>query len=166
MKKVRLKQWQKNEQRSQDGLALLKEGLSPAAVAERLGVCRATVYNWLARADSPQGAIAKPGAKPALSPAQERALLEMLAQGAVNHGFPNEVWTAKRIAKLIRRHFAVQYHFKSIPALLARLGWSWQKPEKRAKGHNDEQIARWAAEDWPRIKKKGPAAGGHDHLRR
>lgn len=89
----------------------------------------------------------------ALSPAQERALLEMLAQGAVHHGFPNEVWTAKRIAKLIRRHFGVQYHFKSIPALLARLGWSWQKPEKRAKGHNDEQIARWAAEDWPRIKK-------------
>jgi len=48
--------------------------------------------------------------------------------------------------------------------VLTALGWSWQKPERRAIERDEAAIARWTREAWPRIKKAAPgiphAAGG------
>jgi hypothetical protein len=33
------------------------------------------------------------------------------------------------------------------------MGWSCQKPEKRARERDEEAIAGWRQMDWPRIKK-------------
>ena len=33
------------------------------------------------------------------------------------------------------------------------MGWSRQRPARRAVERDDEAIARWVAEDWPRVKK-------------
>ncbi|WP_420082734.1 winged helix-turn-helix domain-containing protein (plasmid) [Streptomyces sp. JL4002] len=35
------------------------------------------------------------------------------------------------------------------------LGWSLQRPERRAVERDESEIARWIAHEWPRIK-KGP----------
>ena len=45
--------------------------------------------------------------------------------------------------------------------VLTALGWSWQKPERRAIERDEAAIARWTREAWPRIKK---AAGRGAHL--
>ncbi|MFJ1890688.1 IS630 family transposase [Streptomyces sp. NPDC088170] len=37
--------------------------------------------------------------------------------------------------------------------LTDRLGWSLQRPERRAIERNESEIARWIAHEWPRIKK-------------
>jgi hypothetical protein len=34
------------------------------------------------------------------------------------------------------------------------LGWSCQKPERRAVERDEVAIARWMQQDWPRIKKR------------
>ncbi|WP_443080649.1 winged helix-turn-helix domain-containing protein [Streptomyces sp. PTD5-9] len=34
-----------------------------------------------------------------------------------------------------------------------RLGWSLQRPERRAVERDDSETARWTAHEWPRIKK-------------
>jgi hypothetical protein len=39
--------------------------------------------------------------------------------------------------------------------LTGRLGWSLQRPERRAVERDESAIARWIAHEWPRIK-KGP----------
>jgi hypothetical protein len=39
-----------------------------------------------------------------------------------------------------------------------RLGWSRQRPSRRALERNEEAISNWVAKDWPRIK-KAPGAG-------
>ncbi|MFJ4866852.1 winged helix-turn-helix domain-containing protein [Streptomyces sp. NPDC088748] len=39
--------------------------------------------------------------------------------------------------------------------LTGRLGWSLQRPERRAVERDESEIARWIAHEWPRIK-KGP----------
>jgi hypothetical protein len=45
--------------------------------------------------------------------------------------------------------------------LRTRLGWSKQRPARRAVERNDEAIATWVKEQWPRIKKApGAAAPG------
>jgi hypothetical protein len=34
------------------------------------------------------------------------------------------------------------------------LGWSCQRPERKARERNEEAIRRWVRHRWPRIKKK------------
>lgn len=88
---------------------------------------------------------------------------KILEGGAVRYGFPTEVWTGKRIAKVIRDRFGVAYHFKSIPYLLHLLGWSWQKPRKNALERDEAAVAHWVRYKWPRI--KSPDAGSDDGFR-
>ena len=47
-----------------------------------------------------------------------------------------------------------------------RLGWSHQKPQKRALERKEGEIRRFVREDWPRVKKKRRAAGRPYRLRR
>jgi hypothetical protein len=58
-----------------------------------------------------------------------------------------------RIAQLIQRLTGVRYHPGHLWTVLhQRLGWSVQRPIRRALERDDQAIARWVAEDWPRIK--------------
>jgi transposase len=41
--------------------------------------------------------------------------------------------------------------------LLRSLGWSPQKPQRRAVERDEAEIQRWVKEEWPRAKKKPPA---------
>ncbi|MCH8316166.1 MAG: winged helix-turn-helix domain-containing protein [Planctomycetes bacterium] len=64
-----------------------------------------------------------------------------------------------RIAKLIERKFGVGYHVDHLPRLLRGLGFSCQKPTRRAKERDAEAIRRWVAVDRPRIKKRRRVSG-------
>ena len=81
----------------------------------------------------------------------------MLLEGAREPGYPTDLWTCPRVADLIRKRFGVDYHVDHIGRLLRSLGFSTQKPQRRAVERNEEEIQRWVAEDWPRIKKNGAA---------
>jgi Winged helix-turn helix len=51
----------------------------------------------------------------------------------------------------------VRYHPGHVWVILRhRLGWTLQRPERRASERDEEAIARWVAQDWPRIKKGPP----------
>ena len=149
-----LKMWEQQEQLRLRGVAMLREGLSPTEISRRLGVARLTVYRWKSRGRGKGAKIERSGRKPALSVRQRRQLERILERGAVAYGFPTDVWTGKRIARAIRERFGIDYHFKSIPALLHALGWSWQKPQTRAIERNERAVASWVRYKWPRIKKK------------
>ncbi|MBI5410978.1 MAG: winged helix-turn-helix domain-containing protein, partial [Nitrospirae bacterium] len=45
------------------------------------------------------------------------------------------------------------YHHNHVGKLLHQLGWSHQKPERRAMERNDAAIAAWKRAVWPRVKK-------------
>jgi len=62
------------------------------------------------------------------------------------------------VAELIEKHFGVRYHPGHVWHLLRGMGWSSQKPERRARERNEEAIRRWRQEDWPRIRKSPPQA--------
>ncbi len=57
---------------------------------------------------------------------------------------------------MIRKHFAVTYDPSGVWHLLQRLGWSCQKPERRARERDEQAIATWYKKDLPRIKKRPP----------
>jgi len=68
-------------------------------------------------------------------------------------GYPNELWTLKRIASLIRKEFGVQYHPSHLWRVLQSCGWSCQVPERRAIQRDEEAIAHWKRHKWPATKK-------------
>ena len=87
-------------------------------------------------AGRPGGLAAKPsrGPRPRLSDQQLAVLEALLNQGAVAHGWPNHLWTSKRVAVMIKRHFGVCYHPDHVRRLLnRRLRWTSQKPQKHAR---------------------------------
>jgi transposase len=94
-----------------------------------------------------------------LTDQQCEQLLQLLLQGAQANGFPNELWTLKRIAAVIRVQFGVDYHPAHVWKILRRLGWSCQVPERRALQRDEQAIAHWKRDQWPAIKKSPPPGG-------
>lgn len=94
-----------------------------------------------------------PGRPRKLDAAQRKRLVGLLFKGATAHGWRTDPWTTARIAELIRHKFSIEYHRDHIGRLLHNLGWSVQKPERRALERDEEAIARWKQKDWPRIRK-------------
>src|SRR5262249_27089229 len=143
---------------------LKQQGWSQRQIAAALGVSEGAVSQWLRRAR--EGGVEalrrrpRPGPKPQLTAAQRAELGRLLAQGAEAHGFLGEVWTAPRVATVIRRHFGVAYHLAHVSRLLRRRKWSVEKPGRRATQRDEAAIARWWAERWPALKKRRKRRGG------
>lgn len=153
---------QELERRRLRALAMLREGLLPHEVAQRLGVDRRSVRRWKAAARGGGGREALrarpvPGRPTKLDERQRRRLEKLLLKGPLAAGFETDLWTCPRVAELIERNFAVAYHVDHVGRLLHELGWSPQKPTRLAIERDEEGIRRWMHADWPRVKKTLPA---------
>lgn len=122
----------------------MNKGDSPTVIARILGVCRTSLYRWKKMAlAAPQGLASRshPGPKVRLAPEQLTQLETLLSEGATKHGWPNALWSAQRVAEMIRRHFGIEYHVEHVRKVLRhRLRWSSQRPQKKAKQRNAEKI--------------------------
>jgi transposase len=142
------------ERRRRRAVELLGRGESPSTVARILGVHETSVHRWRRLAGTEAGLDAKPhqGPTPRLSDEQLTQLEQLLLQGAKHHGWPNQLWTASRVATVIQRHFGLKYHPEHVRKILKRrLGWTSQKPQLRAKEQNDKEVERWLDDEFPRI---------------
>ncbi len=153
------------ERRRRRAVQLLQKGESPTLIARILGVQRCSIYRWARLAShGPDGlaAVRNPGPTPRLDDDQLRSLETLLLQGAHAHGWPNDLWTAARVALLIRRHFGIAYHPDHVRRFLrTRLHWTSQKPQRKARERDEEEIARWQHEEFPRIVRETWTRGGH-----
>jgi transposase len=154
---------QLNEWRRLRAWALHQEGWSGGAIARVLGVTPGAISQWLKRAreGGAQALVHRmpPGPPSKLTAEQKAALVRLLEQGAEAHGFLGDVWTTKRVAALIRQAFGVRYHPASMSRLLREIGWSVQKPIKRATQRNEAAIEQWRIERWPALQAKPKASG-------
>jgi transposase len=138
--------------------ALHQQGWMGKTIAEVLGVSKGAVSQWLRRARE-GGAEAlysqpPPGPTPRLTAEQLSKLPGLLARGAESFGFIGEVWTAKRVAAIIRQEFGIGYHPDHVRRLLRAAGWSPQKPIRRATQRDEAAIERWTTERWPALQAK------------
>src|SRR5438046_7163218 len=85
----------------------------------------------------------QPGYPPLLNQAQRGELVGVLGAGPRACGFDGG-WTLARVATVIRRRFGVVYRYPSaVSTLLHRLGFSVQKPARRAVERDERAIAAW-----------------------
>lgn len=143
---------------------LLLAGKTPAQAAQAVGVARQTAYTWKAVLD--EGGIDALRAMPArgrparLDQQQLQALGRMLLDRPTDHGFGTELWTLKRIGALIERQYGVKYGLTQIWRILGSLGFSVQKPERRAIERDEDAVQTWKRQTWPGLKKKRAAREG------
>ena len=145
------------EERRRRALALLDEGFSLNEVGRRMGCSPSSVMRWRnARRRGGLKALKvrfSPGRPKKLGAAQRQALVRMLVKGAMAHGYATQLWTTGRIADVTWKRFRVRYHPDHVGRLMHSLGWSHQKPSKRALERDEKSIGRFLREDWPRVRK-------------
>jgi transposase len=149
---------QELERRRRQAMALMDQGMKAAAVARAVGTSRASVTRWRqayeAGGPAAMAATPHPGGVSKLTDGQRKRLVRMLLDGPGKHGYATQLWTLARVAELIAVRFGVQYHPSTVWHILRGMGWSCQKPERRARERDEQAIATWRRQDWPRIKKR------------
>jgi transposase len=146
------------EERRMRAADMFEQDVAPAEIARRLGVCHQIVSDWRAawRRSGRDGlrAAGRAGRLPKLNRDQLAQVEIELAKGAEANGYPNEVWTLKRVAEVIQRVTGVSHHPARVWYILRRgLNWSWQRPARRATERNDAAIQHWVKKRWPALKK-------------
>lgn len=150
-------------------VALWQQGWKQNAIAAALGITQGGVSRTLTKFKQ-QGESAlqyrKPtGAPPRLTQEQFAQLVEELNKGALHHGFAGEVWTRKRVKTVIEQLFTVSYDVSQIGRILKKVGWSRQKPQKKAYQQNAQAVQEWRDERLPELK-KSPAGEASNPLYR
>ena len=137
---------------------MLQKGKGCAEVALAVGVARQTVYTWKALLDEggidALRAVPEPGRPGALDAAQLAALRAAVLQSPTAYGFATELWTLKRVGAVIERMHGVRFSQSHVWRILGALGFSPQKPERRAIERNEDAVRSWKRSTWPALKKK------------
>jgi len=143
---------------------LLIAGKGCAEVALTVGVARQTVYTWKRLLDA-GGIDALRGVPERGRPAQldEHQLASVrsaVLQSPTEHGFATELWTLRRVGAVVERMHGVRFSQTQVWRILGSLGFSPQKPEKRAIERNEDAVRAWKRRTWPSLKKKPSEKAG------
>src|SRR5215471_11502766 len=119
------------ERRRRRAVELVEQGESPTTVARILGVRTPSLHRWRRLARKPHGLDAKPipGRPPRLTD-----------------------YHLRKLARLIRERLGVSLHPEHVRKILKqRLGWTSQKPQRKAREQNDKEVERWLGDELPRL---------------
>jgi len=156
MAKKEPKRWK--EERRKRAWALYQTGWKQKDIAEALGVTQGAVSQWIKSGieggEAALRARKSPGSPRRLSTTDRQRIPGLLERGAESFGFRGDLWTCPRVAKVIERELGVKYHPAHVSRILKELGWTPQKPIRRAKQRKEAEIRRWKEERWPELKKR------------
>ena len=134
----------------------VERGQTVAEVAAAFGVNERSVYRWLAAyASGGQQALqAKPipGRPTKLKAKHLRWLASTLRDTSPQqHCFEFALWTLSLIGEVIEREFDIKLSRSAVGRAMAALGFTPQRPLRRARERDPVLVARWEREDYPAI---------------
>lgn len=146
------------EKRRCHALKLAKQGWKQKEIATALDVSKGAVSQWIkvSKQEGKSGLLARAhtGRPPELADEEKRLIPDYLSHGAESYGFQGEVWTCRRVRKMIEIEFGVSYHKSHVARLLKELNWTPQQPVERATQRNEEAVTDWRKHVWSDMKKK------------
>ncbi len=164
------------EFRRRCGVGLIDRGVSVSTIADVFGVSPSSLRRWhtlakprsvnrYTRLSTPRvrrtknGSIGRPRK---LTDQQLRDLEQLLSQGATAHGWMNDLWTTKRIAEVIRRHFHISCRPNQAWTIVTKyLGWTAQRPVQQLRSPDDAEIVRWLEQDYPIVLERAHRRNAH-----
>ena len=145
-------------------IELATSSIPTAMVADVLGVTTAAISRWrkLGHPVCESAGTSGAGRPRKLTDEQIAELAKLLSKGATSHGWPNDLWTTKRMAEVIRKHFSVTCHPNQAWTIVTKyLGWTSQRPIQQLRAADDDETNRWLEEDYPRIVAKAYRRGAY-----
>lgn len=145
------------EQRRRVAVTDWRRGMGVREVARKHGVSHVSVLRWISRheREGMRGLRStRATGRPCLVCRRWLAKLPgLLTKGASHFGYLSDLWTTDRVAEVIHRFTGVRYHPAHVWRLLQWLGFSWQRPERRARERDERKVRQWLRTVWPAIKK-------------
>lgn len=164
MKKIDTRKIGKEAQQQLRYIAVrrLNEGKSASEISEALDVHASSVRKWwrLYKKYGISGLILKKrGAKPGTNLKLNFDQLKILKESIINKSpnkfkIPHLLWTRKTIKFLIFKLWNIHIPLRTISDYMKRLGFTPQKPLKRAYQQNPKAVKKWIDYDYPQIYKK------------
>jgi transposase len=152
------------EKRRRRAAQMFDRNVPVPEVVRRLGVARQVAYRWHAAWETGgEAALASKGAagpKCKLTAAQTQQVIDALLKGPLAQGYKTQLWTLPRMAGLIENLTGVRYHPGHVWRILGNLGFSCQRPERRAIERDETAIGEWKRVKWPALKKKRSGKAG------
>src|SRR5262245_1986445 len=122
------------ERRRQLAVQRHLDGYSTEEIADFLGVDPSSVRRWLSVFRDPgwPALAARPisGRPPKLTRPQEKVVLRWLKDSPTEHGFPTDLWTCPRLARLIAQAWGVAFRPEYLGRWLRARGHSPQRPRR------------------------------------
>jgi len=145
-------------------VAAVKRGELVSSVAATFGVNERSVYRWLADyANGGQKALqAKPipGRPTILKTKHLRWLADTVRNTTPQqHRFEFALWTLSVIADIIKREFQITLSRSAVGRAMASLGFTPQRPLRRARERDPVLVERWEREDYPAIAHEAKRVG-------
>jgi transposase len=143
---------------------MFDEGRTSAEIARVLNVDDQTVRAWrrIYQKLGRPGLVSRkaPGRPAALGASDRERLAQLLLKTPAEHGVDKYLWTQQLIADLILREFGVSYHHDHVGVILHQLGFTHQKPTRRARERDEQKIEAWRRDAWPALLKKASSKTG------
>lgn len=147
--------------------AVIKGGVSQTKSAKLFGFTEASISKYI-KAYKLYGEESlkykKRGVKPLtnryLTEEQSQELIEIILKKSPDEvGMDYTLWNSKVVRSFIEKNYAILYSERGIRNLMNSLGFSSQKPIKRAYQQNSAKIKEWLLEIYPTIKARAMKEG-------
>lgn len=147
------------EQRRMKAGKLFQKGCTQAEIARTLRVTPAAVNQWriVWHAHGLSGLKSKghPGIQTALTKQKAQKLKRAILKGPRSFGYTTDLWTLERIKAIAKKEAGLSFGATWIWHTIIALGFSCQKPVKRAVERDEKAIAAWKLTAFPSLKKMG-----------
>lgn len=138
---------------------MFDRGKSQYAVAKHYGVSTAATNQWYAawKKEGQEGLCSKghPGFRSQYTKEKKEELKRLILARPSALGYASDFWTIARIRSAAQKKLGITLGTKRTWATIISLGFSVQKPIRRAKERNEKVIRDWKRTEFPKLKKMG-----------
>lgn len=150
------------ERRRKQAIGWHLKGWSQYRIAKKLGVSFEAVSNWVEQynAGGLEGLATKghPGPKSSLTDEDRKKVRSAILRGPRAFGYDTGIWTLERMARVIHKLTKATFKTTHTWRIVTTLGFSCQKPERRAKERDEAAIKNWRQRAFPPVSGMGEKA--------
>ena len=150
-------------------VAAVRKGMSVSEASRVFGVSRWAIHQWLTRVEK-GGSVAlnarKRGRRSGgqLAPKQLSQVARDITDRCPDQlKLPFALWTRAAVQQLIATKFGVAVSVWTVGRYLQKMGFTPQKPLRRAYEQNPEAVARWLKVEYPGIRRQAWVEGAEIH---
>lgn len=147
----------------------VQEGRTQQDAADRFGVSRVAVNQWLQRwrEGGAEALKARRRGRPPetqLNSRQTETTIRLIVGRCPDQlRLPFALWTREAVQQLLEKKFGVELSVWTVGRYLKRWGLTPQKPLHRAFEQDPEAVRRWLQEEYPDIRRRGKREGAEIH---